>query len=406
MLTAPTRSGAKLAAKCPSCSHPEATDILTISDAPVMVATVFPDAETARTTPSGTIRLACCTRCGLLFNSDFDLAKALAGARYESSQASSAHFSAYSEALAKEWVERHGLRGKKVIEVGCGQGDFMSTLLRAGVGSVHGIDPLVRQSDFPAEFASRVSIDTSDFLERHVETAGAALVCRHTIEHVPDVAGFMRLIAAWSRRHGAAPVLFEAPAAERIVLDGAFWDLYYEHCNYFTHASLAVAFGEAGLRVSHHALTYGDQYLLVDAHYDPTPIDDFESQPDWLEASALFGARANDAVIACRKRMNEYASTPGGLVIWQGAAKTVGLLTSLGKDVVIEFAVDLNKRRHGYFLPPLGLRVLPPEALASVSPGHIVLMNPVYLSEVRKQLDTLGRQSTVLHSIDSVIAKL
>jgi len=406
MLTAPTRSGAKLAAQCPSCGHPEATDILTIADAPVMVATVFPDAETARATPSGTIHLACCSRCGLLFNTDFDLAKALAGARYESSQASSAHFSAYSEALAKEWVERHGLRGKKVIEVGCGQGDFMIALLRAGVGSVHGIDPLVRASDFPAELASRVSIDASDFLESHVDTAGAALVCRHTIEHVPDVAGFMRLVAAWSRRNDAAPVLFEAPAAERIVEDGAFWDLYYEHCNYFTLASLELAFREAGLRVSHRALTYGAQYLLIDARYDPAPIGAFVTRADWQEASARFGARANDAVIACRTRMNEYGSTLGGLVIWQGAAKTVGLLTSLGKDVAIEFAVDLNTRRHGYFLPPLGLQVLPPEALASVSPAHIVLMNPVYFSEVRKQLDGLGRQSTVLHTIDSVIAKL
>ncbi|HEX2672830.1 MAG TPA: class I SAM-dependent methyltransferase [Polyangiaceae bacterium] len=405
MLTAPTQPGAKLAAKCPSCGHLEATDILTISDAPVMVATVFPDADTARTTPSGTIRLACCTRCGLLFNTEFDLAKALAGARYESSQASSAHFSAYSQALAKEWVERHGLRGQRVIEVGCGQGDFMTTLLHAGVGSVLGIDPLARESDFPAEFADRVSIDASDFLERHVDTAGAALVCRHTIEHVPDVAGFMRLVAAWSR-HNDAPVLFEAPAAERIVEDGAFWDLYYEHCNYFTHASLEIAFREAGLRVSHHALTYGDQYLLVDAQHDPGPADDVVRQPGWQEASARFGARANDAVVACRTRMKEYGASPGGLVIWQGAAKTVGLLTSLGKDVAIEFAVDLNPRRHGYFLPPLGLQVLPPEALASVSPGHVVLMNPVYMTEVRKQLDGLGRQSTVLHSIDSVIAKL
>lgn len=406
MLTAPTRPGAKVAANCPSCGHPEATDILTISDAPVMVATVFPDAETARTTPSGVIRLACCTRCGLLFNSDFDLAKALAGARYESSQASSAHFSAYSQALAKEWVERHALRGKKVIEVGCGQGDFMITLLRAGVGSVHGIDPLVRESDFPAEFASRVSLDASDFLESHVALEGAALVCRHTIEHVPDVAGFMRLVAAWSRCNGSAPVLFEAPAAERIVEDGAFWDLYYEHCNYFTRASLEAAFREAGLRVSHHALTYGDQYLLVDARYAPGPTDDVAAAPEWQEASARFGARANDAVIACRTRMREYGSSPGGLVIWQGAAKTVGLLTSVGKDVAIEFAVDLNPRRHGLFLPPLGLQVLPPAALASVNPGHVVLMNPVYLSEVRKQLDSLGRQSTALHSIDSVIAKL
>jgi len=32
-------------------------------------------------------------------------------------------------------------------------------------------------------------------------------------------------------------------------------------------------------------------------------------------------------------------------------------------------------------------------------------MNPVYYDEVRKQLDQMGRQSTVLHSIDAVNAR-
>ncbi|MEZ5226576.1 MAG: class I SAM-dependent methyltransferase [Acidimicrobiales bacterium] len=265
MLTASATPGATLASTCPSCGHTEATDILTVADAPVMVATVFRDAATARQTPTGTIHLVGCLRCGLLFNRDFDLDKALAGARYESSQASSAHFGSYTETLAKEWVERHGLHGKRVIEVGCGQGDFMFALLAAGVGMVHGIDPLAQPAAIPAEFADRVTVDATDFAAPHTLEPAAALVCRHTIEHVPDVAGFLRSVAAWSRHNGGAPVLFEAPATERIVDEGAFWDIYYEHCNYFTLDSLSVAFEQAGLRVDQREVAYGAQYLLLDA---------------------------------------------------------------------------------------------------------------------------------------------
>jgi Methyltransferase domain/C-methyltransferase C-terminal domain len=405
VLTAPPQPGATLAARCPSCGHGDALDILTVSDAPVMVATVFVDAQTASVTPCGTIHLVCCARCGLLFNREFDLAKALAGARYESSQASSPHFGAFTESLAKDWVNRHDLRGKRVIEVGCGQGDFMIDLLRAGVGSMHGVDPLVRQSDIPEEFASRVTIDVSDFLESHVGTPGAALVCRHTIEHVPDVAGFMRLVAEWSRAHEGAPVLFEAPAAERIVFDGAFWDIFYEHCNYFTLAALEIAFRQAGLRVARSALVYGEQYIVLDAHYDGATGDDVTPPSEWLAACTRFGTHANDAVAICRARMKEYGSGSGGLVIWQGAAKTVGLLTSLGRDVPIRFAVDQNTRRHGFYLPPSGLQVKSPDAIASARPEHVVLMNPVYFDEVRTRLDSLGRKDTVLHTIDSVIAR-
>jgi hypothetical protein len=301
-------------------------------------------------------------------------------------------------------VQRHGLSGKHVIEVGCGPGDFMLALLRAGVGSVTGIDPLVQREYFSAEHASRVTLDMADFAGRHTTLSGAALVCRHTIEHVPDVAGFLRLVSEWSKHNDAAPVLFEAPAAERIVHDGAFWDLYYEHCNYFTRDALRVAFECAGLAVTHDALVYGDQYILMDARHQPQAARELAAQPGWLEACARFGVVANGAVNNCRRRMTELGSTSGGLVIWQGAAKTVGLLTSIGKEVPLRFAVDMNTRRHGFFLPPLGLQVLPPEAIADARPDHVVLMNPVYLDEVRKTLDGMGRQATALHSIDAIIA--
>lgn len=406
MLEAARNPGQALAAQCPSCGHGEALDLLTISSAPVLVCSVFPDADAARATPGGTLHLVCCSACGFLFNRVFDLAMALAGAGYESTQAASPVFNKFADGLAHDWVERYSLRGKRVIEVGCGQGDFMVALLRAGVGTMHGIDPLVLPSDIPAEFADRVTLDASDFLDRHVRTPAAALVCRHSIEHIPDVSGFLRLVAAWSQANGNAPVLFEAPAAERIVHDGAFWDLFYEHCNYFTRSSMEIAFRRAGMEVTRNQLEYGDQYIVMDARYDAAAAAAAPggATPEWREACVRFGAKASAAVQACRRRMKAFSEAPGGLVVWQGASKTVGLLTAIGSDVPLRFAVDQNVRRHGFYLPPWGLQVRPPQAIRDARPGHVVLMNAVYFDEVRKQLDAMDRQATVLHAIDDVIA--
>ncbi|WP_293374552.1 class I SAM-dependent methyltransferase [Nevskia sp.] len=406
MLSPAREPGSTRHQTCPACRHGLAIDLLSIRRAPVLVCSVFPDADAARATPGGEIELVACQACGFLYNRVFDLAMALAGAGYESTQSASATFNAFADGLAKDWIARHDLAGKTVIEVGCGQSAFMLALLANGVGHMHGIDPLAAMSDIPADYADRVSIDASDFHARHVDYQAAALVCRHSIEHIPDVAAFMTLCSAWSKANGNAPVLFEAPAAERIVHDGAFWDLFYEHCNYFTVAALATAFEQAGMRVTQRRLEYGEQYIIMDACHDAdaTVISDAAAQAAWLSACLNFGSRASAAVSACQRRMRDYAAAPGGLVIWQGASKTVGLLTAVGDALPIRCCIDQNTRRHGWFIPPSGLQILPPAALAQMQPAHVVLMNAVYLREVREQLDAMGCTATQLHAIDDVIA--
>lgn len=406
MLQNAVEPGRRRPCPCPACGHPEAIDLLTIRRAPVLVCSVFVDAAAARATPGGDIDLVACTGCGFLYNRVFDLAMALAGAGYESTQSASATFNRFADGLARDWIARHDLAGKTVIEVGCGQSAFMLALLANGVGHMHGIDPLASMADIPPEYAGRVSIDARDFAAEHTGFRAAALVCRHSIEHIPDVAGFLRLCAAWSRANGNAPVLFEAPAAERIVHDGAFWDLFYEHCNYFSVRALASAFEAAGLRVTQSRLEYGEQYIIMDGRFEPgvRRSDEDGERQRWLAACLQFGERASRAVAACQRRMRDYGDAPGGLVIWQGASKTVGLLTAVGADLPIRCCVDQNPRRHGFHIPPNGLQILPPAALAELRPGHVVLMNAVYLREVREQLDALGCTATRLHAIDDVIA--
>ena len=41
-------------------------------------------------------------------------------------------------------------------------------------------------------------------------------------------------------------VFFELPDTERVLTEAAFWDIYYEHCSYFTPGSLARLFRRTG----------------------------------------------------------------------------------------------------------------------------------------------------------------
>ncbi len=51
----------------------------------------------------------------------------------------------------------------------------------------------------------------------------------------------------------------------------AFWDVYYEHCSYFSLGSLARLFRSTGFEVTGLHVEYDDQYLLVEARPSTTP---------------------------------------------------------------------------------------------------------------------------------------
>jgi len=179
-------------AHCPNCGDDGAIDTLSLGASPVMVCSAFVDPKEARTVPVGDIDLVTCTGCGFLYSRTFDQALAMAGAQYESSQAASPHFSAFAKALAKDWVDRYGLAGKKVVEIGCGQGEFLVELIRAGAGTGVGVDPLFLDEFIPEDLRSVITAEAHNFGDADIAASGDALVCRHAIEHIGDVAGSWR----------------------------------------------------------------------------------------------------------------------------------------------------------------------------------------------------------------------
>lgn len=364
-------------------------------------AAVFPSIEAARAVPRGRVELRCCQHCGLVHNPWFDAALAEIGARYESSQTASGHFGRFARALAGDWVQRHALGGKRVVEVGCGSGDFLRLLRGAGVGTACGLDPLAppgRRDDI--EFiAGRFDAAAADTLDAN------ALVCRHTLEHVADVAGFVAALARWARRDPARVVLLEVPATERILAEIAFWDIYYEHANYFTADVLRARFEAAGMLVHRVETVYDGQYLLLEASARAGAATMAPAAPDAsavVAACRRFGADARAAIERCDRALDALAAR-GPVVLWQAASKTVGLLSAVGRPERVVAAVDLNERRHGHYLPDSGLPIVAPEALSALAPASIVLLNPVYEQEVAARLQQLGCAAPLL-TVDRLLA--
>ncbi len=390
---------------CPVCGFDQSTDFFHASDVPVTCASIFETRDEAAAVPTGDIDLTMCGVCSFVFNRSFDSALGEIGARYESSQAASGHFGAFAQALAADWIDRYALTGRTVLEVGSGGGDFLRRLLQNGVARAIGIDPFASCAASDDIDPARLTLITEPFSERHVHLAADALVCRHTLEHVQNVKEFLALLQNWASRGTGRVVMFELPAAERVFAEHAFWDIYYEHCNYFTETTLRRAFEVVGFEVLRISQVYEKQYLIVEARAKTAQTaQQPRNNPDVgtvLSAYRAYGHSVNATIVNCQREL-ERLRAEGPLLLWQGAAKTVGFLAMLPNAAVVDAAIDLSPQRQGRFLPGSGLPVYAPSELPRLRPRNIVLMNPVYLTEVRNQVRDLGLDVPV-HAINDLL---
>ena len=118
--------------KCPVCEKKDAIlRLIEINDMPVFCNVLLPDHHSAIKAPRGDIHLAFCGHCGHVFNQAYDPAKLRYNYDYENSLQYSPKFQRFAQSLAERLINRYGITGKTVIEIGCGKGDSGCTLPKA-----------------------------------------------------------------------------------------------------------------------------------------------------------------------------------------------------------------------------------------------------------------------------------
>ena len=68
----------------------------------------------------------------------------------------------------------------------------------------------------------------------------------------------------------------------------------------------------------------------------------------------------------------------------------MALIATLGLRREIDAVVDINTHKHGRFLAGSGHEIVAPGALREIRPHVVLVMNPIYVDEIRAELQTLG----------------
>lgn len=384
-----TVAGRRDLSRCPACGAGGGVGFYELSGVPVHSTRLLADRESALAIPRGDLRLQWCRSCDFISNQRFDptlVDYTVDG--YEDSQMSSPTFRAFATDLADHLIGRYQLHGGCVLEVGAGKGDFLELI--AGRGDLVGIglDPASPDREDPGLHLRRERL-----APEHALLPFDLLCCRHTLEHISEVAAFLRLVRTVAART-TRPVFFEVPDVERILREAAFWDVYYEHCSYFSAPSLRALFEREGFRIVDLHRGYGDQYLLCEAVPSDLPgsVGRNEEAAGEPVADAVVGfLRAVGATQArLTERFEEAHRTGQRVVAWGAGSKAVALLSAVPSASIIEAVVDVDPRKHGRFLPGSGHEVVAPSVLVDLQPDLIVVMNPLYEGEITTQLRHLG----------------
>jgi SAM-dependent methyltransferase len=385
---------------CPSCGAQDLSIFYNVKDVPVNSCLLLPTEQQALNFPRGDIALGFCEECGFISNTAFDLANVNYFSVYEDQQCFSPTFNAFAQNLAKHLIKKYNLRNKQIFEIGCGKGDFLALLCELGNNSGVGIDPAYVNGRTPRKNLDNLTFIRDYYSEKYVNYHGDFVCCRHTLEHIPNTAEFVSLVRRSIGNHLDTTVFFEVPDVIRVLDELAFWDIYYEHCSYFSLGSLARLFRKCKFEVTDIYKDFDDQYLLIEAK----PVKQASEKIHAIEETVqqeekhvkYFADHFDEKLSQWRNRLQQTQAENKRVVVWGSGSKCVAFMTTLGVKDEIEYVVDINPYRHGKFIPGAGKKIVPPEFLKKYRPDLTIVMNQVYCNEIKQMLNEMNVETEIL----------
>ena len=387
--------------QCPNCCAGGMDVFYALERVPVhSVMNVQSQAE-ALDFPTGDIELGFCRQCSFIANTRFDPSRIAYSQDCEESQGYSKTFNDFLADSTRDLIDRYDIRDKEIIEIGCGKGDFLRLICHLGNNRGLGFDPAYvpgreELGVADGERQGHVRFIQDYYSEKYAHTKADVYVCRMTLEHISRPYDFLKMIRD-SIGDSRSLVCFQVPNMTRILEECAFEDIYYEHCSYFTPEALETLFWLTGFEVQDVRTVYGDQYLMLEAFPTAEPIpaqgEGFKAVEDGETQALLtrFVDRYREKIETYWKnRIQELFSQGRKVVAWGSGSKGVAFLTTLGIKEAIEYVVDINPHRQGTFMAGTAQPIVAPSFLKDYRPDVVIVMNAIYVPEIKDELRSMG----------------
>lgn len=383
---------------CASVSTPPFVEAVGL---PAHVGALWPDADQARHCVRGDIRLSHCESCGHLTNHSYDPSLLDYTQDYDNSLHGSSVFRSFESELVRR-LAQDDLREAVIVEVGPGDGRFLSLLAEAADCRGIGFEPgLASAPTEPTD--DRVEIRGIPFTADALEVAPRLICCRQVLEHIGQPRQLLREMHRVLRDSPGSRAYVEVPNTALLLDQLSIWDLVYEHCQYFVSDSLEALFEVEGFDIVDAWASYEAQFLSIEVMASADPgsrgtarspdridhLDEISRQVD------RFASRFAEKTRAWRDHLAELNRSGRRTVLWGGGARAVTFANLVAPETGLDLVVDVNPAKQGTFLGGTGHEINAPDALLAAPPDVVIVLNPIYLDEIRGQLAAMGLDPVV-----------
>jgi len=389
----PGQPTAAVSGLCPACGIVGAIDFLHIDRIPANVGSLCASHVQAIDSPMGQLDLVWCPHCDFIHNRSFDGSLIHYEPGYDAGLYHSAVFRTFVDDLIGDLIERHDLRGKHIIEIGCGSGWFLRRICELGGNHGVGFDPCVKdEGTYPAGDGS-IRLVRDCFTDQYRDLPCDLLVCLDVIEAIPNPQKYLREIREMLGDRKTT-LFFESPNTNFILKGANTFSLYYEAFSLFTQASKESMFRQAGFNVTRSGECYVDgQYIFVEADTQPAAPFVVTANPNAQlpDPIAKFADAHRRAVATWTNLLGEFTLMSRRAVTWGAGGKGIGFVNALDPDGhAIDVVVDTNEAKREMYIPGSGHRVVSPKDLVELRPEVIIITNPLYAAEIKQTVAALG----------------
>ena len=358
------------------------------------------DRQDALNAPRGDIELAYCRNCGHTFNRLFQDELTEYSENYENSLHFSPTFQDYAKSLATKLIDSYDLHDKKIIEIGCGQGEFLQIMCKLGSNFGLGFDPSYINNQGIDSNSEAITIIRDFYSAKYLDLPADFFCTRHVLEHLIEPKNMINVVAEASRKWATSLFYIEVPNAWFIFKELSIWDIIYEHPSYFSKDSLSYLLNSCNFEICDIGFEFRDQFLYVIAAINrensDLSVDQEITRKDNEKLMNSFQSRFSKKVSMWQGLLEKTIDHEKKVVVWGAGSKGVTFLNLYADIQAIDYVVDINPRKLGKFIPGTGQLIVSPDFLPDYQPNEIIVMNSIYANEIKSMIDEL--------SIDAIIS--
>jgi len=272
-----------------------------------------------------------------------------------------------------EFVRQNGLSGKKLIEIGCGRGEYLSLLRETGADA-YGLEwdeNAVRTCTASGLTVARGFVEEEACRIPGAPFEGFAIIS--FFEHLPQPNTILRGIA--NNLTPNAVGLLEVPNFDMILRAHMFSEFMRDHLFYFTRRTLATTLELNGFEVQEIGeVWYG--YILSAVVRKRSPLD-----------LAAFAAHQSKL----KAELDDFLGRNVRVAAWGAGHQALAILALMGLGGKLRYVVDSAAFKQGKLTPVSHIPIVAPDTLRSDPVDAIVIMAGSFNDEitrvVRQQFD-------------------